>query len=219
MIRKSLLVLAVAACSSWIAGVPKPLRGNTPVRLTNWTDTPACKFALTPTGQPVNREEDWLGKLGKLKPGETRLYNMKPGDYTIVVRGCDDKYNVEQPIRVDRALAVAIGDPQERPMPGYALLRARAIGRYGRYVPPPAYSGGGGGGEPSGGGESGEAPPEGGGETAAAPAGKSCKPNGAPADFDSECCSGYTEAHGTLHNGGNKFCCGPSFQDCHNTNE
>jgi hypothetical protein len=109
---------------------------------------------------------------------------------------------------------------QRRPTPGYAMLNVRTVGNYGRYVAPayvaPVNSGGqapAGEEEPAG-----EAPPESSSE-APAPSGPACKSNGAHVESSSECCSGYTEQHGTLHNGGESYCCGPSPNDCHSTNE
>jgi hypothetical protein len=207
------------ACSSWVAGVPKEMRGHTPMRVTNWTDTPVCTFGLTPTNKPVNHNADWLGKLGKLQPGETREYNMKPGSYTMSLHACKNKFSAEQPIEINGAFVVSIGAPEQQPQDGYRLVLANTVGKYGAYVAPVyvqsggGESGGGGeasGGEQGGGEESGEAP-------AAQAQGPACKPNGTEVSSSSDCCSGYTEAHGMLHNGGHNFCCGPSLQDCHNT--
>ena len=211
-------VATLAACKTWIAGVPSEMRGDTPMRVTNWTDKPVCKFGLTPADKPVNHDADWLGKLGKLQPGETRVYNIKPGDYWMTLRACDDKFLGEEQLHVTRPLALAIGRAQERPMRGYLAHHANVHGSYGMYRAPVSSGAGGeeSGGEAGGGDESG-GEESGGGETAAAPSGPACKGNGVEVDSASECCSGYTEQHGTLHNGGHSFCCGPSSQDCHST--
>lgn len=200
----------IAACSSWIAGVPASMRGHMPMLVTNWTDRDVCTFGLTPADRPVDHDADWLGKLGRLAPGETRTYEIKPGDYTMSLHGCGGKFNAEQPIHIERATLVAIGDPQIATPDGYAMLRAHTVGTYGRYVRPvyvapaagggeqPAATEGGGDEQPAeGGGGGGEEPAStesGGGQTEQPSSGNTnsnpnCRPSGATCDQSYQCCS------------------------------
>nr|HEX4317143.1 hypothetical protein [Kofleriaceae bacterium] len=200
----------IAACSSWIAGVPKAMQGDNSIVVVNWTDSDVCTFGMTPAGQPVDHDADWLGKLGRIHPGEVRVYSVKPGDYTMSMHGCGDKFGAEQPLHVERPTAIAIGQPQHAPPPGYAVVRAHTTGTYGRYVRPADVAPAGGGEQPAAAEGGDEQPAEGGGgdepaSTESTPAkpeepsggnrDPNCRPSGATCDQSYQCCSEACVTH------------------------
>src|SRR5690349_16126377 len=82
-------LLGMVACAGSYH-VPAAFQGNTPLIIANQTSVPLCSFRMTPQG--IVGSTEWIGLI-KPQPGTSKQLKVRPGSYTVIVRGCQNNFS------------------------------------------------------------------------------------------------------------------------------
>lgn len=165
---RPIILLFVTACGL-VAHVPGESKGDTPLQIENWYSQKVCWFSMTPRGATAP-SSNWLGHIG-IEPAHVQSLNVKPGDYAMHYEGCDNAFQADSQLRITGPTFISLGRPEQATPAGYRVISISARGAH-------PY-------EQVGFDDPGE-------DEGASSSGDDCKPAGAPAQNDRDCCSGNT---------------------------